>query len=144
MEFGLLFGISRTFSVIHKGDQVKNRILKNMTKTEIAKAFSNGKFEKTNKFISDTAVWTVVEEDTFIGKQAIIDNCEQVGSYFKSVTTDFKTLNIIAEGNKVVINGTAEFMRDNQRVSFVSSCDVYEFDDNTQIQSITSYCIQAK
>ena len=48
-------------------------------------------------------------QDTFIGKQAIIDNCEQVGSYFQSVTTDFKTLNIIAEGNKVVINGTAEF-----------------------------------
>jgi hypothetical protein len=58
------------------------------------------------------------------------------------VTTDFKTLNIIAEGNKVVINGTAEFMRDNQRVSFVSACDVYEFDDNNQIQNITSYCIQ--
>ncbi len=113
-----------------------------MTKTEIAKAFSNGEFEKTNKFISDTAVWTVVEEDTFIGKQAIIGNCEQVGSYFQSVTTDFKTLNIIAEGNKVVINGTAEFLRHNQRISFVSACDVYEFDDNNQIQNITSYCIQ--
>lgn len=113
-----------------------------MTKKEIAKAFSNGEFEKTNKFISDTAIWTVVEEDTFIGKKAIIDNCEQVGSYFQSVTTDFKTLNIIAEGNKVVINGTAEFLRDNQRVSFVSACDVYEFDDSNQIQNITSYCIQ--
>jgi limonene-1,2-epoxide hydrolase len=113
-----------------------------MTKTEIAKAFSNGEFEKTSKFISETAVWTVVEEDTFIGKQAIIDNCSQVGSYMQSVTTDFKTLNIIAEGNKVVINGTAEFLRDNQRVSFVSACDVYEFNDNNLIQHITSYCIQ--
>jgi len=115
-----------------------------MTKTEIAKAFSNGEFEKTNKFISDTAVWTVVEEDTFIGKQAIIDNCEQVGSYFKSVTTNFKTLNIIADGNKVVINGTAEFLRDNKRVSFVSACDVYEFNEKSEIQKITSYCIQSK
>ena len=113
-----------------------------MTKTEIAKAFSNGEFEKTNKFISDTAIWTVFEEDTFIGKQAIINNCEQVGSCFQSVTTDFKTMNIIAEGNKVVINGTAEFLRDNKRVSFVSACDLYEFDDNNQIQNITSYCIQ--
>ncbi|MEY2903193.1 MAG: hypothetical protein RLY89_2299, partial [Bacteroidota bacterium] len=39
-----------------------------MTKSEIAKAFSNGEFEKTNNFISETAVWTIVEEDTFIGK----------------------------------------------------------------------------
>jgi ketosteroid isomerase-like protein len=115
-----------------------------MTKTEIAKAFSNGEFEKTNKFLSENAIWTVVEEDTFIGKQAIIDNCEQVGNYFQSVKTDFKTLNTIVDGNKVVINGTAEFLRDNKRVSFVSSCDIYTFEDNTQIQSITSYCIQAK
>lgn len=115
-----------------------------MTKTEIAKAFSSGEFEKTNKFISENAVWTVVEEDTFIGKQAIIDNCEQVGNYFQSITTDFKTLNTIAEGNKVVISGTAEFSREKKRVSFVSACDVYEFDDNNRIQNITSYCIQSK
>jgi hypothetical protein len=111
---------------------------------KVAKAFSNGEFEKTNNFISETAVWTIVEEDTFIGKQAIIENCEQVSSYFKSVTTDFKTQDIIAEGNKVVINGTAEFLRDNKRVSFVSACDIYEFDDNNQIQHIISYCIQKR
>lgn len=115
-----------------------------MTRTEIAKAFSIGEFEKTYKFIADKAEWTVIEENRFVGKQAILDNCEQVGRYFQSVTTDFKTQNIIAEGNKVVINGTAEFLKDNQRVSFVSACDVYEFNDNNQIQNITSYCIQSK
>ena len=115
-----------------------------MTKTEIAKAFSNGEFEKTYKLISDNAEWTVVEEDRFIGKQAILDNCEQVGNYFKSVTTNFKTLNIVADGNKVVINGTAEFLRGNKRISFVSACDIYEFNEKSEIQKITSYCIQSK
>ncbi|WP_308993449.1 nuclear transport factor 2 family protein [Mariniflexile litorale] len=115
-----------------------------MTKSEIAKAFSNGEFEKTYKFISDTAEWTVIEEDSFKGRQAIIENCEQVGKYFKSVTTDFKIQNIIESRNKVIISGTAEFLRDNKRVSFVSACDIYEFDDNNQIRSITSYCIQSK
>ncbi len=115
-----------------------------MTKTEIAKAFSNGEFEKTYNFISNNAIWTVVDENTFTGKQAIIDNCEQVGNYFKSVKTDFKTLNIIADENKGVINGTAEFLRDNKRVSFVSACDIYEFNDKDEIQYITSYCIQSK
>ncbi len=113
-----------------------------MTKTEIAKAFSTGAFEKTYSFIADSAVWTVIEESVFTGKQAIIDNCNQVGSYFKSVTTDFKTDTIIADGNKVAISGTAAFFRNNKRISFVSACDVYEFNDNNQIQKITSYCIQ--
>lgn len=49
---------------------------------------------------------------------------------------------MITDGNKVVITGTAEFSRDNKRVSFVSACDVYEFNDKEQIQKITSYCIQ--
>lgn len=115
-----------------------------MTRTEIAKAFSNGEFEKSRDYIWENAVWIVVEENTFIGRRAILDNCEQVKNYFQSVTTDFKTLNIIADGFKVVINGTAEFLRDNKRVSFVSACDIYEFNDNDQILKITSYCIQSK
>ena len=68
-----------------------------------------------------------------VGKQAILKNCEQVGKYFKSVTADFKTLNIIADGNKVVINGTSEFLRDNKRLAFVSACDIYEFNEKNQI-----------
>jgi len=115
-----------------------------MTKKEIAQAFSHGEFEKTYEFISDNAEWTVVEENYFKGKQAIVDNCEQVGNYFKSVTTNFKTLNIIAQDNNVVIEGTGEFLKDNNRISFVSACDVYEFSDNNLIKKITSYCIPSK
>lgn len=115
-----------------------------MTKPEIATAFSIGEFEKTNDFIANDAIWEVVEEDKFIGKNAIIENCIQVGQYFKSVTTNFKTLNVISEANKVVVNGTAEFIRDGKRISFVSACDLYEFNELNQISKITSYCIEAK
>ena len=82
-------------------------------------------------------------EKSIAGKKAITDHCEQVSNYFTSVTSDFKTFNIITDGNKVVINGTAEFLRDNKRVSFVSACDIYEFNDKNHIQHITSYCIQS-
>ena len=118
--------------------------IKQVTKTEIAIAFSNGEFDKTDDFIADDAVWEVVDEDLFKGKNAIIENCNQVAQYFKSVTTDFKTLNIISEDKKVVVNGTAEFFRDGKQDSFVSACDIYEFNDKNQILKITSYCIQAK
>ena len=115
-----------------------------MTKKEIASAFSNGRFDETFPYLSEDAVWTVVEENTFTGKQAIVDNCLQVGAYFKSVTTHFKTLHVIGEGNKVVVSGSAEFTRNHERVAFVSACDVYEFNDADLIERITSYCIQAK
>jgi hypothetical protein len=115
-----------------------------MNNQEKSSAFSNGEFEKIYEYIADNAIWTVVEEDVFAGKNAIIANCKQVSSYFKSVTTKFNCLNIISEEKKVVINGTAEFLKEGIRISFVSACDVYEFNDNNQFEKITSYCIQQK
>jgi hypothetical protein len=115
-----------------------------MTKTEIAQAFSIGEFDQIADSIAENAEWEVVGENRFVGKKAILENCTQVAAYFKSVTTNFQTLNVIAEDQKVVINGTAEFIRGGKRVSFISACDLYEFDGEDQIQKITSYCIQSR
>lgn len=115
-----------------------------MVKTEITKSFSKGELEKVYNNNTENAIWTVIEENKFVDKQAIIANFEQVANYFKSVTSNFETLNIISEANKVVTKGTAEFLRDNERMSFVSVCDFYEFTIDNQIQKVTSYCIQVK
>ncbi|WP_197060002.1 nuclear transport factor 2 family protein [Sporocytophaga myxococcoides] len=115
-----------------------------MTQKQIAEAFSNGNFELIYPYLADNVQWTIVGEDYFEGKKAVTDNCKQVASYFKSVTTNFNTVNTIADNNRVAVSGTAEFIRDGKRVSFVSACDVYEFNDNNKLQTITSYCIQDK
>ena len=112
-----------------------------MTDKEKARAFSNGEFETVLNFIAEDAVWTIMEENTFSGKKAIGQNCEQVASYFKTVTTKFETLNIIGEDKKVAVNGTAEFFKNGKSVSFISACDLYEFNEKNEIQTITSYCI---
>ena len=115
-----------------------------MTQRQIAEAFSNGNFELTFPYLADTVQWTVVGDNVSEGKQAVIETCNKVAGYFKSVTTGFKTINIIAETNRFAINGTAEFMRDGKRVNFVSACDVYEFNNDNKLQTITSYCIEDK
>jgi len=86
----------------------------------------------------------VVGENSFTGKKAVMENCEQVAAYFKTVTTNFTTAHIISDNNRVAINGTAEFLRDGQRVAFVWACDVYEFNQQGLLEKITSYCIQEK
>lgn len=115
-----------------------------MTKKEIAEAFSNGNFELTYSYLADNVQWTVVGEDFFDGKKAVMDNCCKVSGYFKSLTTNFKTINVILENNRVAVSGTAEFIRDGKRVNFISACDIYEFNDNNEITAITSYCIHNK
>lgn len=110
----------------------------------IAESFSIGEFQAVFPYLDENIVWAVIGENQFIGKQAVIDNCLQVEHYFNSVTTQFETLGIITDHNKIVINGTAEFIKDNKQVSFISACDIYEFNSKNKIASITSYCIRHK
>ncbi len=115
-----------------------------MTQSAIAEAFSNGQFAITYPYLADHVEWTIVGEVQFSGKEAVITHCEQTAGYFTTVKTDFITLNIISSADRVAINGTAEFIRDGKRVSFISACDMYEFDGENRVTRITSYCIPEK
>ncbi|MCB0728498.1 MAG: nuclear transport factor 2 family protein [Ignavibacteriae bacterium] len=113
-----------------------------MTHKEIAQAFSNGKFEVTFPYLADNIEWIVAGREHFKGREKVIDNCTKTAEYFKTVTTDFKINNIIEENQIVVINGTAEFLKDEKRLAFISACDVYEFNSSNKLEKITSYCIE--
>lgn len=93
-----------------------------MPANELAKAFSNGNFEKTFPFLAADVTWLVIGENQFTGKEAVVRNCEQITSCFNSVTTDFRTLHVIEDQNKIAITGTAGFSKTGEQISFVSSC----------------------
>lgn len=111
---------------------------------QIAKAFSNGNFEIAFPYLSETIEWNKIGEETLVGKDNVIDNCKEVLKYFETMTTKFNTLNIVAENNLVVVNGTGEFLSDGKRLSFASASDVYTFNDNNELQRIDSYCIYSE
>ncbi len=112
-----------------------------MKKFEIAQAFSGGQFEKCLDYLTDQTIWNTPGEQYLTGRNEIAQFCKNITAYFSSVTTNFKQLNLIENDRCVAINGTAEFIREGKRVSFVSSCDVYEFDADNKILTIHSYCI---
>ncbi|MCS1351006.1 nuclear transport factor 2 family protein [Mechercharimyces sp. CAU 1602] len=113
-----------------------------LTQKQIAESFSNGDFEPSFPCLAKTIEWNIVGDKTIEGKEAVIEECKQTSDYFKTITTNFTTLNVISEKNRVAVNGTAEFIRDGQRLSFVSACDVYTFNDKHELQRIDSYCIK--
>lgn len=112
-----------------------------MTKSEIAQAFSQGDFENCFTYLTDKTTWNTPGEQNLKGRAEIESFCNTIKAYFDSVTTNFQQIHIIENNNCVSINGTADFIRDGKRISFVSSCDVYEFAVDHTILSITSYCI---
>jgi SnoaL-like domain len=122
-------------------EQHKNII---MTKKEIAQAFSGGNFDKCLPYLTSETFWNTPGEQYLKGKNDIEAFCKKVAASFNSITTNFNQLNLIENNNCVAINGTAEFLRDGEKISFVSSCDVYEFDEKNNIVSIHSYCITEK
>jgi len=107
----------------------------------LAEAFSVGEFEEVFDYLDENLVWTIPGEAEIKGKQAVINHCRQVKEYFNSVATHFEIQDTMQDYNKVVIMGKAEFIRDNQLISTVSACDVYEFNSN-KIVKIISYCVK--
>lgn len=120
--------------------------LKNNTNKQkgISEAFSNGNFEVTFPYLSETIEWNKIGEETLLGKNNVIKSCKEISKYFESITTKFNTLNVIAENNIVVVNGTGEFFKNGEQLSFASASDVYIFNNDNELQQIDSYCIYNK
>jgi hypothetical protein len=110
---------------------------------DVAVKFSTGKFNEVYIYLADNVSWIIIGDgaNTFRGRQAVMKYCDQVSEYFNLVTTKFTIENVIEENNKVVITGTAEFIRDNKTMSFVQSCDIYHFNEAHLLEGITSYCV---
>ena len=111
---------------------------------QIAREFSLGNFESVFYYISDNVEWEIIGEKFFKGKSDVISNCKQTAKYFNSVETKFNVNDIISTESKVVIIGTAEFLRNGKRINFVQSSDIYKFDKVGMIERISSYCITKK
>jgi hypothetical protein len=108
--------------------------------TQIAEAFSMGKFEITYPYLAEDIQWNIVGDKTLIGKVIVVEFCNKTAKYFSEVTTRFTTKNVIENGHKVAINGTAQFINSENKSTFVSSSDVYLFEKGKLLE-ITSHCI---
>jgi hypothetical protein len=116
----------------------------NRTNRQNAIDFSNGDFTLVYPYLRDSVVWNLFDQGRVVGKENVIEECTRIAEYFQSVDTDFRTIHIVEENNLVAINGTGLFSRNGTLLSEVHSCDMYEFDENNQIISISSYCITKK
>jgi hypothetical protein len=106
--------------------------------------FSNGEFTEVFPHLADSVVWNLFDQGKIEGKESVIDECKRIAAYFETVDTDFQITFIIQENNKIAINGVGIFSRNGNLLSDVNSCDIYEFDENNLIISISSYCITTK
>jgi hypothetical protein len=120
----------------------KNVSTMNSNQLTIASNFSLGKFAEVYDDMADNIRWEIVGQQTLEGKENVKAHCQNIAAYFRSVTTDFNIHQTVQADGKVAIIGLGEFTREGITISKISACDIYQFDSENKIRSISSYCIE--
>ncbi|MBK6875387.1 MAG: hypothetical protein IPG99_02680 [Ignavibacteria bacterium] len=78
---------------------------------QISEEFSKGNFEFAYKYLARIFNGILSGMNYLSARIRSSEFCNKTAEYFKEVTTEFRTSNIIVDSNLVAINGTAVFIK---------------------------------
>jgi len=111
------------------------------TPRETAEAFSGHRFSDAYGALAPDVRWTSVGQGALVGRQAVVDACEETLAELATTTTQFLRFVVVADGDTAVVDAVGRYVDAGGGVSVVSSCDVYEFTDGL-LTTITSYTVE--
>ena len=107
---------------------------------EVAEAFSRHEFRDVYPALAPDVVWTAVGARQFVGRQAVVDACEQTLTALADTHVAFTRFVVVADGATAAVDTVARYT-DRDGTAVVASCDVYEFRDGA-LAAITSYDVE--
>ncbi|MFV5491724.1 hypothetical protein [Acinetobacter sp. ASP199] len=110
-----------------------------MDAIQIAQQFSLGHFNQLHPYISDDIVWEIIGEHNSIGKETVLNHITTIESFFRN-TPHLFTLKHTHICQNFIIQGQATLHSDGLD-HIIAACDIYEFNLDSQIVKIQSYCI---
>ena len=111
------------------------------TPREVAEAFSGHRFPDVYPALADDVRWVAVGEGELVGRQAVVDACEETLAELSGGTAEFLRFVVVAEDDRAAVDAVARYTDAGGVVSVVSSCDFYEFRGGT-LTTITSYAVE--
>ena len=110
---------------------------------QISEAFSGHRFPETYEHLADGVRWELDGEGVFEGKDAVMAACESsTVEMAKLASVEFSHFESVAGDRLAVVGAEARYEEPDGSVSVVSSADVYEFDVDGQVTTITSYAVE--
>lgn len=109
-----------------------------LTIRQIAEAFSTHEFALTYPYLQDAIQWNLVGSERILGKEGVVQTCQESAAYFDTVTTTFVQFVVLTGDDFVVIDSLADYTDAEQQTTRIASCDIYRFTDG-QLAQITSY-----
>jgi limonene-1,2-epoxide hydrolase len=108
--------------------------------TAVAESFSRHEFSSTYSHLAADIQWHNVGGVDHVGRDAVISACNDASAYFDRSKAAVTIRRTVTAANVVVIEAVGSYA-DDEGVSRVASCDVYEFRDG-QLTAVTSYNIE--
>jgi SnoaL-like protein len=114
-----------------------------LTNEQISEAFSHHDFEAAYPCLADDVRWNIVGQRRVEDKEKVIAVCRESAAYLTDVATNFVKFRTVVTDDCVVIDSVAEYTDREEQLSYVASCDIYDF-TNGKVSEITSYTVEVE
>jgi|GEM_PF-1218334 len=105
------------------------------------RSLSRHQFSDTYAHLAGDVRWVSVGESILEGRDVVITACDQSSTDLAQVSTEFVRFRSIVGSDAVAVDTVGRYTDSEQKISVVSSCDIYEFDGDT-LTTITSYAVE--
>ena len=114
-----------------------------MDNLQIAEAFSGHRFTATYGELADNVRWVLPGHAPIEGKEAVVAACDSSAHELAQLaSTEFSRFVSVAGDRVAAVDAVGRYVSADGGVSVVSSADIYEFDDDGHVVTITSYAVE--
>lgn len=109
----------------------------------VAEFFSAHRFADVYDRLSTEVRWTFPGQGTVEGREAVIAACESsLAEMSQLVSTEFSRFVAVGDGQVAAVDAVGHYVNQEGSTSVVSSADIYEFDSDGSVITITSYAVE--
>ena len=109
----------------------------------VAEAFSGHRFADVYDRLDSDVRWVVPGQQTLAGKDAVVAACEStLADMSQLASTEFSRFVAVGDAHVAAVDAIGRYVSHDGSTSVVSSADIYEFDDDGLVITITSYAVE--
>ena len=109
----------------------------------VAEAFSGHRFADVYDRLNQDVRWVIPGQETVAGKEAVVAACESsLAELSQLSSTEFSRFVAVGNDRVAAVDAISRYVSQDGSTSVVSSADVYEFDADGLVITITSYAVE--
>jgi hypothetical protein len=114
-----------------------------MTTLQIAEAFSGHRFPETYDHLAPNVRWVLPGQAPIEGRDFVVAACDSSTAEMAQLTSvEFTRFVSVASDRVAAVDAIGRYLSSDGSLSVVSSADIYEFDRDGLVTTITSYAVE--